>query len=409
MSSYTILLVDDERDILDLLKDTFEEAGYRVLKAMNPKDALEIIEKDVPDIILSDNRMPKMSGIEFFERMRQTHPEPIRILMTGFADLKIAIEAINRGWVYKFITKPFKMEEILLTIQRTLEYYEMVKQKQLLEQQIREQNAILERRVKERTEKLQKLTAELEKKNKKLLNQKSEIRRLFTQLQRTYLSTILALYFAIEAKDKYTRGHSERVYLYALRTGRKLGLSRAELVHLKYASLLHDLGKIGIPDSILLKPGKLTEEEYSAIKEHPVVAALILDPISFLSRTKEIIRHHHERCDGNGYPDGLGEDMINVQSRIIAVADAYDAMRSSRPYRDARTREEAMEELKRYAGRQFCPACVEAFEEVIQEMDDFYSDPEALELYQNELQFMEEEIGSLHSFFAIHSPEMALN
>ncbi|MFH1863238.1 MAG: response regulator, partial [bacterium] len=210
MLSHEILVVDDEQNVLDLLEETFVTAGYRVVTALDAHSALKILDSTTPDIILSDNRMPHMSGVEFFEILRHQHPDPIRILMTGYADLGIAIEAINRGWVYRFITKPFHMEEILVTLQRAVEYYEIVRQKQLLEQQIREQNAVLELRVKERTRELQELTRELEEKNRKLLYQKNKIDRLFSNLQHSYLGTISALYFAMEAKDRYTRGHSER-------------------------------------------------------------------------------------------------------------------------------------------------------------------------------------------------------
>ncbi len=408
MNLYSILVVDDEPDIVDLLKETFEEAGYRVLTALNARAALEHLNYQVPDIIISDNRMPMMSGIEFFEQVRKEHQDTIRILMTGYADLKIAIEAINRGWVYKFITKPFKMEEILVAVRRALEYYEMVKQKQLLEQQVRQQNLILEQRVQERTRALQKVTEELALKNTKLMRSKNEIRRLFAQLQRSFLGTIAVMYFALESKDQYTRGHSERVFHYALHTGMKLGLTPAEMLHLKYAALLHDLGKVGIPDSILLKNGKLTDEEYAVIKGHPVLGATILDPILFLSRTRDIIRQHHEHFDGSGYPDGLAQDNIDIKGRIIAVVDAYDAMRSDRPYRGARSRKMALNELHAFSGRQFCPRCVTAFQDVLEEVGDFYDEPFRVEQYRDELQFMEEDMRGINEIINLHLPDGAI-
>ncbi len=410
MSPYTLLIVDDEPDIVDLLRETFAETGYQVLSALNAPAALEYLQDRAVDVIMSDNRMPKMTGIEFFEVVRKKYQDPIRILMTGYADMKIAIEAINRGWVYKFITKPFKMEEIQMVVRRALEYYEMVKQQHVLEQQIREQNIILEQRVQERTRALQSATEELALKNAKLLRQKNEIRRLFSQLQRSFLGTIAVLYFALESKDQFTRGHSERVFHYALHTGLKLGLSQPEMVHLKYAALLHDLGKVGIPDTILLKNGKLTTDEYNIIKGHPVVGATILDPISFLARTRDIIRQHHEHFDGSGYPDGLAQDMIDIKGRIIAVVDAYDAMRSDRPYRSARSRQRALDELRTYAGSQFCPRCVYAFQEVLEEMGDFYDDPGLVEQFRNELQFMEEDMRGINDVLNLHLlPDVVLS
>jgi response regulator RpfG family c-di-GMP phosphodiesterase len=408
MSQYTILIVDDEPDIVDLLDETFRDAGYRVMTALDAHAALSQLKNDIPDVIISDNRMPMMSGIEFFELVRREHQDVIRVLMTGYADLKIAIEAINRGWVYKFITKPFKMEEILVAVQRALEYYEMVRQKQVLEQQIRQQNQVLEQRVQERTRALVKVSEELALKNTKLVRQKNEIRRLFSQLQRSFLGTISVLYFALESKDHFTRGHSERVFHYALHLGQKLKLTQAEMVHLKYAALLHDLGKVGIPDSILLKSGKLTEEEYSIIKGHPLRGATILDPIQFLACTRDVIRQHHERFDGTGYPDGLSSDDIDIKGRIIAVADAYDAMRSDRPYRDARSHTDALGELKSLTGQQFCPRCVAAFEEVLDEMGDFYDHPQLLDRFRDELIFMEEDMRGINEIISLHMPEETL-
>ncbi len=406
MISNKIMIVDDEPDILDLLKDTFEEEGYNVITALNGLEALEMLDTELPDVILSDNRMPGMAGIELLEVIRQRYPESIRLLMTGYADLNIAIESINRGWVYKFITKPFKMEEIMITIRRAIEYYEIVKQKKILEEQIKEQNQILEKRVEERTIDLQNLTEELEEKNRTLSQQKEEIRRLYSHLQRSYLGTITSLHFALEAKDQYTRGHSERVFHYSLHMGRELDLDLEDMVHLKYAALLHDLGKIGIPDSILLKPGKLTSEEYDIIKNHATLGATILDPIQFLKRVKIIIGHHHEHYDGRGYPDGLKAENIDIQGRIIAVADAFDAMRSDRPYRAARSRMEALDELVEMSGTQFCPRCVDAFNRVIVEIGDFYDDPELAEKYAEELKFMEYEMPGMPEVFPYRRKEI---
>ncbi|TKJ40242.1 hypothetical protein CEE37_07915 [candidate division LCP-89 bacterium B3_LCP] len=400
MSENTILVVDDEEDILDLLKETLEETGYRVITAPCGSKALQILEHENPVVILSDNRMPDMSGIELFEEIRLRTTDAVRILMTGYADLSIAIEAINRGWVYKFITKPFKLEEILITIQRSIEYYEMLRQKKKLEAQIRQHNLLLEKRVQERTAELQDLTVQLEDKNRTLSDQKNEIRELYSQLQHSYLGTISALYFALEARDQYTRGHSERVFHYSLLVGKLLKLKPEELQNLKYAALLHDLGKIGIPDSILQKSGKLTSEEYTMIKDHPEVGAAILDPIQFLSQTRKIIRHHHEHYNGGGYPDGLQAEDIDIQGRIIAVADAFDAMRSDRPYRKAMTMNQALDELNRLAGAQFCPKCVKAFEMIISEIGDFYDNPELLDEFSGELQFMEDNMPGFSGFLA---------
>jgi putative nucleotidyltransferase with HDIG domain len=245
----------------------------------------------------------------------------------------------------------------------------------------------------------------LVQKNVKLLRQKNQIRRLFSQLQRSYLGTIAAMFFAFESKDQFTRGHSERVLHYSLHIGQKLGLSPAEMLHLKYAALLHDLGKICIPDALLLKNGKLTEEEFAIIREHPGVGASLLDPIQFLASTRDVIRHHHERYDGRGYPDGLAGETIDIKGRIIAVVDAYDAMRSDRPYRLARSRSAALGEMRKLTGQQFCPRCVKVLTEVIDEIGDFYDSPELLENHRDELRFIEEDMRGINDILTLHPLE----
>ncbi len=191
--------------------------------------------------------------------------------------------------------------------------------------------------------------------------------KLYTDLQKSYFDTIRALVNAIEAKDKYTRGHSERVTCYALEIGKRLNLSPKRLEILQHASILHDIGKIGTDLNILNKTGFLTIEEFEVVKEHPLVGSQILDPISFLDEVKSIIAEHHERYDGKGYPLGKKGVEISLESRIIAICDAFDAMTSDRPYRKALSKETALEEIKRCAGTQFDPQLVDIFACVLEE------------------------------------------
>ncbi len=193
----------------------------------------------------------------------------------------------------------------------------------------------------------------------------------YIDMQDVYLSTVTALATSIDAKDPYTKGHSDRVNQYTLKMARQLKLPEDQLDMLQYMSLLHDIGKIGIKDSVLNKPGKLTEEEFDEIKKHPEVGYRIISEIKYLSKSAEVVRHHHERYNGMGYPSGLIGEKIPLGSRIISVADAYDAMTTERPYKKAMTHEEALLELNRCSGTQFDPRVVKAFIEV-------FGDPESM-------------------------------
>ena len=189
----------------------------------------------------------------------------------------------------------------------------------------------------------------------------------YKDMKDTYMETINAFNKALEAKDPYTSGHSLRVQQYSEKLGEALGLSSKKMMNIKSAAILHDIGKIGIDDSILRKPGKLTSEEFDIIKKHPGIGSDILKDVDFLSDAAEIIRSHHERYDGNGYPDGISGDKIPVESTILSIADVYDAMTSDRPYRGALSREEALTEIKSNAGIQFSPSIANKFVEIISE------------------------------------------
>jgi len=189
--------------------------------------------------------------------------------------------------------------------------------------------------------------------------------RLYSSLESNYLNTVKALANTIDAKDSYTRGHSQRVSEYSLAIGRKYGLSKKELKELQYGSLLHDIGKIGIPNRIIGKPGRLTDIEFSSIKQHPGIGASIVIPVSFLQDKIPAIKYHHERYDGKGYPDGISGDDIPLFARIVAVADTFDAMTSTRPYRDGLSMNIAIEEIKKNSGTQFDPKVVDAFLEAV--------------------------------------------
>ena len=376
--SFQLLIVEDDADMLDMLREVFIDAGYRVTTGKDGATGLKRAKDLQIDLILTDYRLPDMTGTEMLESLAHSHPDAFRIIMTGYADVTVAVDAINRGKVYKFITKPLNLDDLKVIVRRALEHLDAVKEKKRLEKEVLQYSRFLEKQVNTRTASLLAANAELALKNRELVRQKKEIDQLYREIQRNYLGTMTSLCAAIEAKDKYTRGHSDRVFYYALKMAKELRLNKRNVEQLRYASFLHDLGKIGIPDSILMKPGKLTPEEYALVKEHPKVGEKILNPIRFLEKTKNIIRHHHERVDGKGYPDGLDFENMTIEERIIAVADAYDSMRSERPYRGPLSKEEALEILKKEMGKQFCPRCVEVFVKIIERDGDLQDAEEGL-------------------------------
>ena len=197
--------------------------------------------------------------------------------------------------------------------------------------------------------------------NKSLQNQKETLEKAYVSLNSTYKNTVATLSKAVDARDPYTAGHSERVSEISLEIGKELGLSKESLEILEISALFHDIGKLGVPDNILLKPGKLNELEFGKIKEHPSIGVDILKNIEFLKGSFPIILHHHERYAGNGYPDGISGKDIPLEARILCVADTYDAMTSDRPYRKALPHEEAVAEIIRFKGSQFDPEIVDAF------------------------------------------------
>jgi putative nucleotidyltransferase with HDIG domain len=290
-----------------------------------------------------------MSGVDLLSAVRERHPEIIRMMLTGFTEIKVAVDAINRGEIYRLITKPWNDDELRATIRQAFEQAGLKDEIKRLNRVTREQNF-----------KLQDMNRNLEDKvrdrTKQLANKHQELRT-------AYVQTVGALAEAVDAKDAYTRGHSERVGVYASKIAREMGFTKEFIERVYIAGLLHDVGKIGIRDAVITKPDKLTAEEYEEIKQHPEIGAKILEPVDFLADIAPCVRHHHEWYDGStlGYPDRLRDDAIPLPSRIILVADTVEAMTSDRPYRKALPIDCVISELNKYSGSQFDPACANAF------------------------------------------------
>ena len=332
-----ILIVDDEREITEILADLLSE-DYECLKAGSAEQALDCLRAGEFQLVISDITMPGMSGLEMIPHVKQLSPDTVVVMISGMQTVESAIGALRLG-AFDYLMKPFDLRQVEAVVKRALEHHELVVAKQRYENHLEE---LVEQR-----------TAELD--------------RALNSLEGSYRSTLKALTAALETRDSETHGHSERVVTYSLRLGREYGLSSEEMKALEFGSLLHDIGKIGVPDSILRKPAKLTEEEWVRMREHPVHGQQILRGIEFLQGAAKVVAQHHEQWDGSGYPNGLRGEEIDVCARIFAVADAFDAITSDRVYRRGKSYEAAAQELDDWAGRQFDPTVVEAFHRVPKE------------------------------------------
>jgi response regulator RpfG family c-di-GMP phosphodiesterase len=357
---FDLLIVDDDPEILRLLTETFADDSLRMRTVAALSEARDFLSHHHIKVVLSDHNLPDGNGVDFLAELRGVDSRAIPILMTGLADLRVAAEAINRGKVYEFVTKPLDLAALTQTVQRALEAHASARDQRRMTREVIEHNERLLAEADIRENRLRLAAETLVAKEEIVARQKAHIESLYTEIQKAYLHAVTSLTAAIEAKDQYTHGHSERVYYYCSIMSGVLGLSDSSQDDLRFASVLHDLGKIVIPDSILLKNGPLTPDERSVMASHPVLTEGILKPLPFLDNVRKIIREHHERADGKGYPDGLKANEISLEGRILAVADAYDAMRSDRSYRRALTREQALQELHAGTGTQFCPLCVGA-------------------------------------------------
>ncbi len=330
------LVVDDEPGVRRALVRMLQAQGFNCFEAGTGREALAVLDQigETP-LVISDMRMPELDGIGFLEAVRRAYPDTSVIMLSGLSETTMAVDCLQLG-AADFLLKPISMSELQERVSRALEKRSLVLQNRYYQ-------AHLEQQVQEQAQRIQEL----------------------------FLQGVQMLARALEAKDAYTRGHSIRVSRYAVATAARLGFDGGTLDGIRLGGELHDIGKIGTREEVLHKPGGLTDEEFHQITEHPLLGEMMLAPLAHESPdVLRIVRSHHERLDGQGFPDGLRGEKIPIEARIVAVADAFDAMTTRRPYRESRPPEEAMAELRRVAGTQLDPRAVEAFVQAFPEPAD---------------------------------------
>jgi putative nucleotidyltransferase with HDIG domain len=331
-----ILVVDDEETIREMVCSMLSLAQFQTRAAANGVEALAALESGEEfDLVLSDLMMAEMDGIVLLERVKERYPDMPIVMLTAVLDIEVALQALRNG-AYDYLPKPFEREQLLNTVRRALENRRLK----------RENDAYRTR--------LEELVAARTQQWKTALS----------DVKRSYDMTLEALGDALDLKDAETEHHSRRVTAFTIAIAKKMGLPKEEIEVIARGAFLHDIGKMAIPDDILHKPGKLTDEEMAIMREHCYLGYKIISRIPFLAEAAEIIYAHQERYDGTGYPRGLKGEEIPLGARIFAIADTLDAMRSKRAYRDAQSIQAARKEIETWSGRQFDPQIVKVFLEM---------------------------------------------
>ena len=324
--NYKIIAVDDEEGIIDSLSIFLKRTGYNFTGVTDPQEAIERVKNEHFDLMILDFIMTPFHGDQVVEEIRKFNKELYILLLTGHKDLAPPLETIKRLDIQGYCEKSDKFDQLLLLIESGIKSIAQMRE-------------------------IQKINVEL--------------KDTYEKLEQAYLESIQTLRYTVEAKDTYTRGHSDRVSELSVLIGKHLGLSDDDLKTLQIGGLFHDIGKIGVPDTILQKESKLTDDEYSEIKNHPSIGAHILSSATIFKDIIPIVKHHHERYDGHGYPSQLSGESIPYLARITAVADTFDAMTSKRSYRDALPLETVISEFERCKGTQFDPKIADVFLDMI--------------------------------------------
>lgn len=356
---FSILLVDDDENMRRFIASILESEGHEIIQAGNGEEGLDIISKKIPHLIITDYTMPVLNGLDFMDQARKLAPDAARILCTGNADIEVALTAINRGEVNRFLTKPFNPDDLIGAVRHCLERVKLVMENrelliltQVQNEQLSNWNQVLEKQVQTRTEHLDRLTQ----------------------------ATVHSLAELAESRAQDIGGHLHRMQEFAVVLTNEIVtrnlpelffLTEDYIEDLHISTLLHDVGKVGIPDGILFKPGRLTPQEFSVMKTHSDIgrdtvlkAQAHIGDESFLSMGIEIAGSHHERWDGKGYPDGLAGDDIPFAAQLVSIADVYDALTSARVYKPAWTHEKTIKTMNESENKQFSPLMIDALGKV---------------------------------------------
>jgi response regulator RpfG family c-di-GMP phosphodiesterase len=325
-----ILVVDDDTLILSALSRILQAEGYEVVTHSDP---LAAAKEEGFQVVLTDFMMPHLNGIELLGRLREKNPRAVRLMLTAAADFRTASDAVNRGEIFRLLGKPWTLAELTSCVRQAVEHHRLVEQNE-------------------------RLAREVAQKNGELLEINRNLERIV--VERT-IGLLDGLVSALDYRDTETQWHSRRVSLFSRRLAVEAGLSGRELEVIEQGALLHDIGKIGVSDTILLKPGSLTPEEWTEMRRHPEYGYRMLQKMPYLRDASLVVLQHHERWDGQGYPAGLAGEDIVVGARIFAIVDTMDAITSDRPYRKGRTLQVARDEVRRCAGTQFDPRLAEHF------------------------------------------------
>ncbi|MCI8636947.1 MAG: HD domain-containing protein [Clostridia bacterium] len=324
--NYKIIAVDDEEGIIDSLSIFLKRSGYEFTGVTDPMEAVERVKSEHFDLMILDFIMTPIHGDQVVEEIRKFNKELYILLLTGHKDLAPPLDTIRRLEIQGYCEKSDKFDQLLLLIESGIKSIAQMNEIKKINEQLKNTNDMLEK---------------------------------------AYLESIQTLRYTVEAKDTYTRGHSDRVSQFSVLIGKHLNLSEAELKNLEIGGLFHDIGKIGVPDSILLKESKLTDDEYSEIKNHPSIGAHILSTATIFKDILSIVKHHHERFDGHGYPGQLKGNDIPFLARIAAIADSFDAMTSRRTYRDSLPLDVVISEFEKCKGTQFDPEIADVFLDIL--------------------------------------------